>query len=82
MIANTDKNAGKIEVRTDRAGKLEVSSGKVGKIEKRSGQASPLEEVQYHTNKNYCPMCGKQYASDSIAFCPDCGHPRRVKKTW
>jgi uncharacterized OB-fold protein len=41
-----------------------------------------LEEAEYHINRNYCSECGNKYSSPSIAFCPQCGHPRKVKKTW
>jgi NMD protein affecting ribosome stability and mRNA decay len=51
--------------------------------ERTGTSALPAEStVEYHINRNYCPECGKKYSSESIAFCPHCGHPRKVKKTW
>ena len=37
--------------------------------------------VAFHVNKNYCPKCGTKYPSERSAFCPQCGHPSKVKKT-
>ncbi len=63
-------------------GFLEESIGSAGLLEESTGSEGLLEEAEYHINRNYCSECGNKYSSPSIAFCPQCGHPRKVKKTW
>lgn len=63
-------------------GFLEESTGSVGLLEESTGSEGLLEEAEYHINRNYCSECGNKYSSPSMAFCPQCGHPRKVKKTW
>jgi len=73
---------GFLEESTGSAGLLEESTGSAGLLEESTGSAGLLEEAEYHINKNYCPECGRKYSSEKDAFCPQCGHPRGVKKTW
>lgn len=63
-------------------GFLEESIGSAGLLEESTGSEGLLEEAEYHINRNYCSECGNKYSSPSMAFCPQCGHPRKVKKTW
>ena len=63
-------------------GFLEESTGSAGLLEESTGSEGLLEEAEYHINRNYCSECGNKYSSPSMAFCPQCGHPRKVKKTW
>lgn len=73
---------GFLEESTGSAGLLEESTGSAGLLEESTGSEGLLEEAEYHINRNYCSECGNKYSSSSIAFCPQCGHPRKVKKTW
>jgi len=82
LLEESTGNEGLIEESTGSAGLLEESTGNEGLLEESTGSEGLLEETEYHINSNYCSECGNKYSSPSIAFCPQCGHPRKVKKTW
>lgn len=76
------KQYGKYEVINHNGGKCEIVEEQFGKYEVESSGGGKYEGKAMHRNKNYCPECGWKYSSEKDAFCPQCGHPRVVKKTW
>ena len=82
MKATTNMDDGGLLEERMRDMLMEERTGEGGLLEERTGDVGVIEGANIHVNKNYCPECGKKYSSESIAFCPYCGHPRRVKKTW